>query len=597
MFPARLRPLAALAAFPLLLPLAAGQGRYHWSVTYDGPGQRSDEAFALALGSQGEVFVCGQSSNGLDSDAVILAYDPQGQPLWERRIDLGQNEAAYRIQSDPTSGALYAVGSGSSSPQNSIVWRLDPQSGAIVWQQIYSGPQQQGALFYGFGGIAIDSGGGLVLGGYVGSAQHDVLVARFTSGGALSWTWSAPAPGSQYGYVSSLGIAPSGEIVVHAAEWVTSVGTVHTFHKLSASGAPIWSLGLGATDTGCFGPVFDSASNIHYSINVGAIGGHRIAKLDPAGNQLWSVDAQSFFGANSSTYGLAVDVQGDVLASSSGSNLVRLDLNGNLLWATGVPPTAWFDQGFYGGFSLAANGDAVLRLRGHTPGEALDYDAVARFDSAGQFLWSQAVRAVEPGVEVQTAGMALAPQGSVVLAGYSLPVGSSSKDAFVAALHKQSHASCFGDGSSGPCPCSNNVQPGVPSGCVHSGSTLGARLDDQGIASLASDSLRFYASGVITNGVTVLLQGQVAPAPLGQQDGILCLSGSLLRLYASTASAFWADIPAAGAPRVHAQSASLGDVLLPGTTRGYQVYYRGGTGLCAPGNGNFTNSVVVDWSP
>jgi hypothetical protein len=95
----------------------------------------------------------------------------------------------------------------------------------------------------------------------------------------------------------------------------------------------------------------------------------------------------------------------------------------------------------------------------------------------------------------------------------------------------------------------------------------------------------------------MLLQGQVAPAPLAQQDGILCLSGPVLRMYSSTPTVPYADLPLAGAARVHARSAALGDVLLPGSTRAYQLYFRGAAGLCGAGNGNFSNSVVVDWAP
>jgi hypothetical protein len=599
MFPARVDRFRVSSALFLLLlaPLASGQGRYLWSDTYAGPAQLSDDAYALALGAHGEVFVAGSSSNGLDTDALILGYDAYGQRLWERRIDLGAGEYATGLAYDAASGALYAAGSNSTTPPAALLWRLDPLTGTVVWQQVYSGPQQQGALFLNYAGLAIDSSGGLVFGGYLGSSQHDFLVARFDSSGSPTWTWSAPTPGSQYGYTSGLAIAPGGEIVVHVSESVPGVGTQHTFHELSAAGVPIWSAVVGATDTGCAGPRLDAAANVYYSINVGAIGGHRIGKLDPAGNPLWSVDAQSIFGVNTSTYGLAVDVQGDVVAGSSDSTLARFDTNGNLLWTAGVPASHLFDIGFWGGLQMAPNGDTVLRMRGHTPGEALDYDSVARFDAAGQFLWSQSIRAVEPGVEVQTQGMVLAPQGSVLLAGYSLAAPPASRDLFLVAVHEQSHAGCFGDGSSGACPCNNNVPAGTPSGCRRSGSVFGARLDDQGIASLGSDSLRFYAQGLNSNGLTMLLQGRVAPAPLAQQDGLLCLSGPVLRMYSSTPTSVYADLPPAGAARVHARSAALGDVLLPGSTRAYQLYFRGATGLCGAGNGNFTNSVVVDWAP
>ncbi len=52
----------------------------------------------------------------------------------------------------------------------------------------------------------------------------------------------------------------------------------------------------------------------------------------------------------------------------------------------------WFDTGTPLGLAIAPNGDIVQRLQGHTPLELTDYDAIARFDAAGHFLWSQSAR-------------------------------------------------------------------------------------------------------------------------------------------------------------------------------------------------------------
>ncbi len=599
--------LSLVLATPFLLPsLAPAQSPYFWSRTYDGAAQQSDWAIGLAMGPQGEVFVSGASSNGLNQDALVLAYDAVGQLLWERRIDLGQNEAVGALLFDPVSGALYASGVGYptvSAAETGLLWRLDPQSGAIVWQQTYAGPLQQGVRF-GAWSLAVDSAGGPVVGGYVGPpSQHDVLVARFDSSGTLGWVWSAPTPGTQYGYAQGIAISPNGEVHFRAVEALVSDNrTQHTLRKLSAAGVPLWSRVLGTSSSGCSGPILDAASNVLYSIDDDSAGmGNQpvIAKLDPAGNPIWSVDAQTIFGAGSSTYGLVLDSQGDIVVGSSTPTIARLDAFGGLLWTASVPTAAWFDFGSWSGLQLAANGDTLLRLHGGTPVDGAAYDSIARFDSAGQFLWSQSIRNSQPDFDVRTSGMVVAPQGSVVIAGSSQPHGSlpAASDIFVAAVHEQSHATCFGDGSSGPCPCNNNSPAGWPGGCRRSGSTFGARLDDQGIASLASDSLRFYAQFLISNGVRVLIQGQVGTAPLARQDGLTCVTSPLLRMYTSTSISPDADLPPAGSQNVHTRSAALGDPILPGSSRAYQMYYRGAVGLCAAGNGNFSNSIVVDWAP
>lgn len=237
----------------------------------------------------------------------------------------------------------------------------------------------------------------------------------------------------------------------------------------------------------------------------------------------------------------------------------------------------------------------MLRLRGHTPDAFRDYDVIARWNAAGQFLGSQAIRSTNPVTEVQTLPMAIARQGAVVIAGYSLPNPNAPTDLFVAAFRSQSQSFCAGDGSAGPCPCGNAVPAGTPGGCKRGGMTVGARLDDQGIASLGSDSLRFFASFLPTNGTRLLLQGTPSATATAFQDGLLCLTGPIVRLHAVSATGQYADLPPAFGTSIAARSAQLGDPILPGSSRAYQLYFRGGTSACGVGNGNVSNGIVVSW--
>ncbi len=186
----------------MLSPSAPGQSRYFWSHVHAGPAQGSDIASSVALGAQGQVFVAGHTRGANDLDALVLAYDAFGQPLWQRSLDLGQNESLGAIACDPASGALYVAGaSTSASGAVALLARLDPASGATLWQQAYSGPALQGAV----AALALDGAGSLVVGGYLGTGSaHDVLLARFDAGGALSWTFSTPTSGTSTGYVSRI---------------------------------------------------------------------------------------------------------------------------------------------------------------------------------------------------------------------------------------------------------------------------------------------------------------------------------------------------------------------------------------------------------
>jgi hypothetical protein len=152
------------------------------------------------------------------------------------------------------------------------------------------------------------------------------------------------------------------------------------------------------------------------------------------------------------------------------------------------------------------------------------------------------------------------------------------------------------------CPCSN--PPGVQGrGCNNSSGTGGAVLAASGIAYLSMDSLVFTTGGEKPTALSIVLQGTaslVTGAVFGQ--GVRCVAGTLKRLYAKTASAGSITAPefGAGDPTVSARSASTGDVIQPGQSRWYAVYYRDPIvlGGCPAGSAfNATQTGEVEWLP
>ena len=156
---------------------------------------------------------------------------------------------------------------------------------------------------------------------------------------------------------------------------------------------------------------------------------------------------------------------------------------------------------------------------------------------------------------------------------------------------------CFGDGTgSVACPCANSGAAGH--GCANSQNAAGALLAQSGTTS--PDALVLTSSGELPTAFSILLQGnQELANPTIFGDGLRCAGGSLKRLYNSNASGGTVAFPPSGAPSISAQSAALGDPILAGSTRSYQVYYRDpNTSFCAapPGNTwNVGNAQRVIW--
>lgn len=158
---------------------------------------------------------------------------------------------------------------------------------------------------------------------------------------------------------------------------------------------------------------------------------------------------------------------------------------------------------------------------------------------------------------------------------------------------------CFGDGSGAPCPCSNSGTVGH--GCDNSAATGGARLDSEGTASLANDTVVLSDAGELPTALSIVFQGNLEVAPAGFGDGLRCAGGTLKRLYVKNAVGGVVIAPQSGDPSISARSAALGDTIQAGQTRVDQIYYRDpNLSFCPPPAGNtwnVSNAVRVAWQP
>ncbi len=166
-------------------------------------------------------------------------------------------------------------------------------------------------------------------------------------------------------------------------------------------------------------------------------------------------------------------------------------------------------------------------------------------------------------------------------------------DVFLHDRHSSGFTSLCDPGTDGviACPCSNSPS-GPDRGCDNSSATGGAALSAAGAAYLA-----------IATALSLLLQGD-APSSSGAVygQGVRCAGGSLVRLFAKHAIGGSVYVPdfGAGDPAISALSASKGDVIQPGHSRWYLVYYRdpsvlGGCPLSSTFNATQTGRVT--WWP
>jgi Tol biopolymer transport system component len=152
------------------------------------------------------------------------------------------------------------------------------------------------------------------------------------------------------------------------------------------------------------------------------------------------------------------------------------------------------------------------------------------------------------------------------------------------------------------CPCSNPPS-NSGRGCDNSSATGGASLSASGIAYLSIDSLTFGTTGELPAALSIVMQGNAfVGSGLVYGQGVRCAGGATKRLFVKTAVAGSITAPdfGAGDPTVSARSAAKGDVIRPGQSRWYLVYYRDPIvlgGCPASSTFNATQTGQVTWWP
>lgn len=150
---------------------------------------------------------------------------------------------------------------------------------------------------------------------------------------------------------------------------------------------------------------------------------------------------------------------------------------------------------------------------------------------------------------------------------------------------------CNSDPTVLACPCGNQGEFGH--GCGNSLFPAGAQMLYGGDASLSADTLTLGA-GSVTGPVVLFYQGSLAGSPVILDDGIGCVSGSIVRLGLRPTASNEAHYPGAGDLPISVRGA----ITTPGTTTYYQCVYRNSVAsFCTPATSNRTNAFGFTWRP
>jgi uncharacterized delta-60 repeat protein len=179
-------------------------GDERWGYRYNGPGNSDDEASSLVQGSDGNLYVAGKSyGSGTFSDFTVISLTSTGSERWVYRTS-GQGNSINDWANSLVYGAdgnVYAAGRiyGNLSYQFTVISLSS--TGTPRW--VYSGPigidDWAYSLVYGADGN-IYAAGGI----YDTATSSDFTVISLTSTGSERWVYRHNGPGNGYDFAYSL---------------------------------------------------------------------------------------------------------------------------------------------------------------------------------------------------------------------------------------------------------------------------------------------------------------------------------------------------------------------------------------------------------
>jgi hypothetical protein len=341
----------------------ASTGDQLWAKRYNGPANRRDFAFALAVGPDGsELFVTGASvgsTSEYDYDYATVAYDAStGDQLWATRYsgpgDDYDQPAALGVS--PEGSELYVTGrsAGSTGREDYATVAYDSSTGNQLWAKRYNGPgndhDQATAL-----GVSPDGSELYVTGQSAGSTiRYDYATVAYDSfTGAQLWAKRFDGPANRRDIANALGVSSDGSNVFvtgYSKGGPTSRADYATVAYDTSTGAQAWVKRYdGTANRGdlafALGVSPDGSEVFVTGASVGSRSGHdyaTIAYAASSGDQLW---AKRFNGPGqydfASALGLSPDgsevfVTGKSTGSTSGSDYATVAYDastGNQLWA------------------------------------------------------------------------------------------------------------------------------------------------------------------------------------------------------------------------------------------------------------------------
>ena len=375
-------------------------GVEQWVARYNGLGNGSDIANALAVDAQGNVYVTGESyGSGTSVDFTTIKYNSFGAEQWVTSYNgtANSDDGAVALAIDAP-GNVYVTGTseGLGTSADYITIKYDA-SGVEQWVAQYNGP---GNSWDGAYALAIDAYSNVYVTGvryYYSGFESEYITIKYNTSGVEQWTAIYGGPGQGYENIPyDLTVDGLGSVYVTGPSGIWPNYNYATV-KYNASGIEQWVAVY-------YGPGQDSY-NIPYDLkvdnfgNVYVTGGSGIypnenyatIKYNASGIEQWEAIYDRTNNNYDRAFALAVDANGNVyvtgLSDSSGIDYATIKYNASGLeqWVVCYNGPGNEEDG---AFALILDSLGNVYVAGDSKGSGTGFDcATIKYDTSGVEQW------------------------------------------------------------------------------------------------------------------------------------------------------------------------------------------------------------------
>ncbi len=268
-------------------------GNQLWGpVHYNGDANSDDKATCAARDASGNICVGGMTwSDSTGWDYLLVKFGPTGQFQWARRFGEagGDDDLAGGIVVDGNGGIVLTGRSRSASGFWKVVTVKYDGAGNLLWTRSTDPAAAYSVLP---GGIALDASGNVYVGGNAGGPTRDILLLKYSPGGAPLWSKRFNRTGNGADVVQAMGLDGAGNVIL-AGSSMPGFGPYNALlMKVAPDGSALWTktwLQPGKSETRAQSIQIDAAGDISIAAkSLGTPSGYDIAvaTFDAAGTML-----------------------------------------------------------------------------------------------------------------------------------------------------------------------------------------------------------------------------------------------------------------------------------------------------------------------